>query len=145
MSAAKKLDPFESQIMAALNELLSGKDHYCDPLNPFYDLDLEFLVRANSLPIFSKATIEDLFGPREEVKSFEIWKLSDKQNLLDQVQVAATNFGMNNTLIEDLLACADELITNSLFNAPFAQKVDRGIKELQIPGSEPIRMEISRG
>ncbi|NCN95455.1 MAG: hypothetical protein GW917_01905 [Bdellovibrionales bacterium] len=143
MSAAKKINFDENLVLNAIQSLMDGQTSACHPRNPFYDLDLEILVRLDSLKSFELSSLVDLFGPRLTHHKYEITNLKYKQNLLDQLKGNLESFGMSQSLVGDALSCADELITNSIFNAPFESGMDRSTKNVEIPGSRPIQIEVS--
>lgn len=144
MSAAPKLEAPSEHILA-LEALLSGQLIQCAPRSPFYDLDLSVLVALDSIPKFSAVDPLHLLGPREKVHRFQVRSLAEKKKILSQVAEILDQYEMARSLKEGCLQCADELLTNSIFNAPFKEKIDRGRIDLEIPGDQPILFDVSVG
>jgi hypothetical protein len=144
MSAARQLS-FESEVVDVLERILKGELIHCLPKNPFYDLDLSVLVALDQIDHFAAADPIAILGEREKSFRFQIWGLDEKQEILNQTSQILDAYKINRSLKEDCLQCADELITNSIFNAPFGEKKDRKVAGLKIPGSTPVSFDISVG
>jgi hypothetical protein len=144
MSAAPKLSP-EEETIATLEKVVAGEWVHCLPGNPFYDLDLSLLVELDQVKNYAEEDPTVILGQREKKFRFEIWSAGQKQEILSQLKARFEGLGMNRALVEDILSCSDELITNAVFNAPFAQKIDRKTSDLEIPGGKPVIVELSVG
>lgn len=142
MSAARKLEPLNDNV-ALLEGVFSGQTQRCTPVNPFYNIDLSVLVAWDQASRYSESDPSFLIGPRESVIRFEVWGINQKQTILDEISAHLTGHGLNATLITDCCACADELMTNAIFNAPFKHKMDRKMTDLKIPGSLPVIFDVS--
>ncbi len=144
MSAAPKLD-IEVDHTESLEEILKGNLIQCAPRNPFYDLDLSVLVALDQIIDFAESDPITLLGGRVKSFRFQIWALTEKQSILAQTSDILDAYKINRSLKEDCLQCADELITNSIFNAPFEERIDRSVVDLKVPGQVPVLFDVSIG
>lgn len=144
MSAAPKLESLSDHILA-LEALLSGQLIQCAPRSPFYDLDLSVLVTLDSIRDFSASDPVLLLGNREKLYRFEVRSLAEKKGILAETDKILDLYEMSRSLKEGCLQCADELLTNSIFNAPFSGKVDRSRIDLEVPGERPVIFDVSIG
>lgn len=144
MSVAIKLDD-EYDVVTTIDRVLKGEFTHCEPRSPFYDLDLSVLVELDQVKAYSLIDPLLLLGNREKLHRFQIWSLVEKQGVLSQVSKVLDDYKVNRSLKEDSLICADELITNSIFNAPFKEKMDRKITDLKVPGKSPILFDLTIG
>lgn len=144
MSVAIKLDE-NFDVVEVIDKIMAGEMVHCEPKNPFYDLDLSVLVALDQVKAYAQADPIALLGNREKSYRFQVRSLVEKQGTLEKVSEILDSHNVSRSLKEDSLLCADELITNSIFNAPFKEKKDRKITDLKIPGECPVLFDITIG
>lgn len=160
MSAALKTHPTMTP-QELIEQVLNGPSaHVCQPAGLMYQQEVEtseLLSKDTQLFFASPATAllwPSEIATRQEMNSLLLNRLfgcSDEKNqILDELRGKLSTLTKSSSLVDEILAVADEFVTNALYNAPYVdpvtfvnQRVDRLTTKVELPAGKTARLFVA--
>jgi len=142
MSAAPRLEMDLTAEQLLENYLDRGVIYQCQDSSPLVTSDTKLIesLKASKDILFTDPF--SLFGPGDNLYKTKLTSLKDKNVVMDHLR--NQHFAdLKQSLMEETLACIDEIITNAIFNAPFSAPVDRQVKDLLLPNGDFVELGVA--
>lgn len=141
MSAAPRLAVASTAQQLLENYLDRGDLFQCQDSSPLFDSDqrlIQTLINSKDLIFNDPMALVSSYG---KIFKARLESLKDKSLVMAELRHHHLS-DVKQTLLDESLACIDEIITNAIFNAPFSSPVDRQTLDLVLPNGDFVELGV---